>query len=262
MRKRIFDGILLFLVSAIYLAAMDQNVAIDDALSRVYSSASKIKNAKVISIVPFEYGPGITFKSVEDKIVLKLAKTGNFKVMDKKSLETIINEQKLSLTGLTEQTNMAKIGQLLNADCLLFGKVTLSGESIVINVNLKDVATGAVVWADEFVGEDLNKISFGPGIRSGFFNGSVNYLLNDGATNFTTVPGGSAENQFFFAFTGSFEQRLQGLKAISFSLDGIFYRGYFQPDPVAAAIKIAIYLNYYIVVPFGIIYQGVLCGSA
>ena len=137
MRKRIFDGILLFLVSAIYLAAMDQNVAIDDALSRVYSSASKIKNAKVISIVPFEYGPGITFKSVEDKIVLKLAKTGNFKVMDKKSLETIINEQKLSLTGLTEQTNMAKIGQLLNADCLLFGKVTLSGESIVINVNLK-----------------------------------------------------------------------------------------------------------------------------
>jgi len=233
MLKGILSVILLVMVSALCLSAMDQNVAIDDALSRVSSSAAKIKNAKVISVVPFEYSAGITFKSVEDKIVLKLAKTGNFKVMDKKSLETIINEQKLSLTGLTEQTNMVKIGQLLNADSLLFGKVTLSGETIVINVNLKDVVTGAVVWADEFVGEDLNKISFGPGIRSGFFNGSVRYLLNDGAVGTAQVNGGSAENQFFFAFTGSFEQRLQGMKAVSFSLDGIFYRGFLQLDPVA-----------------------------
>jgi len=230
--------LILFLAAGFYLSAMDQNVAIDDALSKVYSSALKIKNAKVISVVPFEYGPGITFKSVEEKIVLKLAKTGNFKVMDKQSLQAIINEQKLTLTGLTEQTNMSKIGQLLNADALLFGRVTLSGETIIINVNMKDVATGAVVWADEFTGEDLNKINFGPGVRSGFFNGSVRYLLNDGATNFKTVDGGSAENQFFFAFTFTFEQKLQAMKAISFSLDGIFYRGFMQPDPVAVSTTI------------------------
>jgi hypothetical protein len=133
---------------------------------------------------------------------------------------------------------MAKIGQLLNADALLFGRVVISGDSIIINVNLKDVATGAVLWADEFVGEDLNRINFGPGIRSGFFNGSVKYLLNDGAAGFSTVAGGSAENQFFFAFTFSFEQRLQAMKAVSFSLDGIFYRGFMQPDPVAETTTI------------------------
>ena len=212
--------------------AFDQNVAIEDALARVANSAAKVKNAKVISIVPFEYGPGFTVKNVEDKIVLKLAKTGSFKVMDKRSLEALISEKKFSLTGLTDQATLKDIGALLNADTLLFGKVVLSGESVVITINMKDVVSGAVVWADEFVGVDLNKVTFGPGIRSGFFNGSVRYVLNDNATNFSSVNGGSADNQFFFAFTGSFEQSLQSMKAISFSLDGIFYRGFFQPDPV------------------------------
>ena len=232
--KRNFLAMIVFMLAASFAGAFDQNVAIDDALSRVATSAAKVKNAKVISVVPFEYGPGFTVKNVEDKIVLKLAKTGSFKVMDKRSLEALISEKKLSLSGLTDQATLKDVGAMLNADTLLFGKVILSGESVVITVNMKDVVNGAVVWADEFVGEDLNKVTFGPGIRSGFFNGNVRYLLNDGAANFATVNGGSAENQFFFAFTGSFEQRLQGMKGLSFSLDGIFYRGYFQPDPVAA----------------------------
>jgi len=232
--RKVFLTVLMFALSVSSAGAFDQNIAIDDALSKVLTSAAKIKNAKVISIVPFEYGPGLTVKSVEDKIVLKLAKTGNFKVMDKRSLEALLTEQKLSLTGLTEQTNISKIGQLLNADSLLFGRVTLSNETLIISVNMKDVATGAVVWADEFTGEDLNKVTFGPGIRSGFFNGSVKYLLNDTLSSPITLPGGFAENQFFFAFTFSFEQRLQSIKAVSFSLDGIFYRGFFQPDPVIA----------------------------
>lgn len=218
--------------------ARDLNVMVDDALSKVANSASKIENTKVITIFPFEYSSEVTIKNVEDKIALKLAKTGKFKVLDRKSLEAIIQEQKLSLTGITEETAISKVGKLLNSDSLLFGKVSISDERIIINVSLKDIATGAIVWADEFVGEDLNRIYFGPGIRSGFFNASMPITISDGNGNLEIVRPNDITNGFFFAFMFSYIQRMQEVKAISLSLDGIFYRGYIQPDLLDTKKKI------------------------
>ena len=56
MRKVLFALVTLVL-GVTCAGAFDQNIAIDDALSKVLASALKIKNAKVISVVPFEYDP-------------------------------------------------------------------------------------------------------------------------------------------------------------------------------------------------------------
>lgn len=229
MKRLIFLGVSLFLCNICF--ARDLNVMMDDALGKIPDAASKIKpEVKIISIVPFEYSKDIDVKNIETKVAIGLAKTGKFKIRDEKSLKAIIDEQKLQLSGLTQQSEMKKVGELLGADALLFGKAYISNEKLIISLELKDVATGAYIWADEFTGEDLNRIYFGPGLRTGFFNASIPTLITTPGGDQTFITQDDYNNGFFFAFMFSYIQKMQQMKAVSFSLDGIFYRGFVQFD--------------------------------
>lgn len=66
-------------------------------------------------------GTGVA-KMVETEFV----KSQRFVVLDRKNLEKIVEEQHLSLTGLT-QSQMENVGQLLNVDYLISGSVTEFG---------------------------------------------------------------------------------------------------------------------------------------
>ena len=181
--KKIAMMIFLSAVLVIPAFSADQNSMQKDALTRLYGSVSRITVAdiKTVMITPFEYSRDITLKTAEDAVAATLAKTGKYKVIDKKSLKELVDQQKLSISGLTEETEARKIGKLLSADAVLFGSVSISGEVMVITLSLRDVATGALLWSERFEGEDLSRIYFGPGIRSGFFSASLPITL--------TLPG-------------------------------------------------------------------------
>ncbi len=224
---------LLVVAMAISAFAADQNSMQKDALSRLYGSVSRITVAdiKTVMISQFEYSKEITLKTAEEAIASVLAKTGKYKVIDKKSLKDLLDQQKFSLSGLTEETEARKIGKLLSADAVLFGNVSISGEVMVITLSLRDVATGALLWSDRFEGEDLTRIYFGPGLRSGFFSASMPIaIMLPGTLTQVVVQPLDINNGFFFAFSFSYVQRMPDVKAVSFGLDGVFYRGYAQFD--------------------------------
>ena len=72
------------------------------------------------------------------------------KVVDRMFLEKILSEQKLSLSGLMEQQDYRKIGNLVNADAILWGTVQttkmMAQRTCKLSVRLIDVETGTVVY--------------------------------------------------------------------------------------------------------------------
>ena len=72
------------------------------------------------------------------------------KVVDRMFLEKVLSEQKLSLSGLMEKQDYRKIGNMVNADAILWGTIQTSKligqRSCTLSVRLIDVETGTVIY--------------------------------------------------------------------------------------------------------------------
>lgn len=61
---------------------------------------------------------------VSDLVERKLISNFKYKLLDRRQLAETLKEQKLQLSGLIEESETVKIGQLLGCDAILTGKVT------------------------------------------------------------------------------------------------------------------------------------------
>jgi len=92
-----------------------------------------------------EAGYGEAISSMLSTAFVKYKK---FTVVERKKIEEVIQEQRLELTGITETSEIEKIGKLLNTDVVVFGTVSKIGELIVIDVRLVNTATGEMIFAE------------------------------------------------------------------------------------------------------------------
>jgi hypothetical protein len=94
-----------------------------------------------------------------------LYETKKFKVIERQLLNKVISEQKLSLTGMIDQTSAQKLGKLLGVDAIASGTITDLGESLRVNARLIDTSTGEIfaVAATEIAKDDKVKILTGAG---------------------------------------------------------------------------------------------------
>lgn len=103
--------------------------------------------------------------SIPDYLSMKLFDT-RLKLVDRTYIEKILEEQKLSLTGLMEQKKYGGIGELVSADVMLYGHIkltrALSIRKFELTAKLIDVSTGMVIYS--FIGE---KGDMGAGISGG-----------------------------------------------------------------------------------------------
>lgn len=230
MKKNIFLIALIFIMS-FYMNtnARDLNKMIDEGLSRLGDSVKNISDIKVIAVNVFEYSKDVEVRNVEEKVVKQIARLGKFKVVDRRALDILLKEQSLSLSGVTEPVEMKKVGKMINVDAFLFGKVYLTGYNIVINLEIREVSTGAIIWSEEFIGEDPDYTSLGLGIRLGTYNSSAQtYVAGSGLKEYANIQ--SRENAMYVAFLFHFVQRMAFSKGLSFGVDGIFSRGDWQID--------------------------------
>lgn len=66
-------------------------------------------------------------EGMADMLVTALVKSGNFMVIERQELETIIKEQQLGEAGLVTPQTAAKVGQLLGVELAVIGSVTEFG---------------------------------------------------------------------------------------------------------------------------------------
>jgi hypothetical protein len=105
---------------------------------------------KTIAVVDFEVIGGN--RKEKGRVVLEgltsaLIDTGQFVVVERTKLQTVMNEIQLSLSGMARPTGDEVAGKLLIADLILTGTLTDMGDEWDINLRILNVRTGQALSA-------------------------------------------------------------------------------------------------------------------
>jgi len=79
-----------------------------------------------------------------EKLITRLYQTKKFKVIERQLLNKVINEQKLSLTGMVDPTSAKQLGKILGVDAICSGSITDLAQSIDVNARLISTETGEI----------------------------------------------------------------------------------------------------------------------
>jgi hypothetical protein len=93
---------------------------------------------------------------IAEELITHLYETKKFKVIERQLLNKVISEQKLSLTGVIEQSAAQRLGKVLGVDAIASGTVTDLGKTLRVNARLIDTMSGEIfaVASAEIVKDD------------------------------------------------------------------------------------------------------------
>ena len=136
-----------------------QRVAEGKVLARVLDDDAGFKDGarhdiyldrKIIAITDFEVLKGndpdiATY--VQEDVTTALVNSGQFNVVERYKLSSVLNEIKLSQSGMVDSRTVKKAGKLLGADLILTGTLIQVGNGWNVNLRLINTETGLIVTA-------------------------------------------------------------------------------------------------------------------
>jgi len=87
-------------------------------------------------------------KIIAEWLITALVKKGRFEVIERRLLEKVLGEQKFVMTGVVDEKNATRIGNLLGATVLISGSVMKLQNMIEINARIIDVKSASIVAAE------------------------------------------------------------------------------------------------------------------
>jgi TolB-like protein len=127
-------------------------VLIFSFLLQTASSAADFRKAK-IAVLDFQLqGEGFETKDmgiiVAEWFITALVKAGRFDVIERGLIQKLLEEQRLSMTGLVDATTATKIGKFLGVKTIISGSVMKLQNVIEINARIIDVETASIIAAE------------------------------------------------------------------------------------------------------------------
>jgi TolB-like protein len=105
---------------------------------------------KTIAVMDFSL-TGMESSTMEklamDDMITKLVQSGQYIVVEREKLDSILKEQELADSGLLDESSASKVGKLAAADIILTGSFAKIGASWKVNLRLVDVETGIIISA-------------------------------------------------------------------------------------------------------------------
>lgn len=86
--------------------------------------------------------------SVQNRLAMEFDRAG-IKQVDRKAIQTILEEQRFQQTDLVDPSNRIELGRLLGARSLLRGDISQVGTALRVQLSLTDMETGAIAWRDD-----------------------------------------------------------------------------------------------------------------
>jgi TolB-like protein len=105
---------------------------------------------KIIAIKDFEVIMGTNkavAKYVQEDVTTALVNSGQFNVVERSKLQSVLDEFKLAQTGLIDPAGAKQIGKLLGADLILTGTLAATGDEWNVNLRLLNTETGLITAA-------------------------------------------------------------------------------------------------------------------
>lgn len=116
------------------------------------SSASDFRKTK-IAVLDFQLqGEGFETKDmgiiVAEWFITALVKAGRFEVIERALIQKLLEEQKLSMTGIVDASTATQIGKFLGVKTIISGSVMKLQNVIEINARIIDVETASIIAAE------------------------------------------------------------------------------------------------------------------
>ncbi|MBF0120364.1 MAG: hypothetical protein HQK79_16120 [Desulfobacterales bacterium] len=128
-----------------------------------FISLSYGENKKLnIAVLEFDTKGDLNLKDagkiVADWMTSSLSKTKVFNLKERILLKEILNEQKLSISGMIDPQTASKIGKIYGVNAFVAGSVIKFGDIISISIRMIDTETGDVIKADDAKMYNINDI--------------------------------------------------------------------------------------------------------
>ena len=123
---------------------LDQKVS---ELSKQISDGLTENQKRTIAVVEFvDLKGNVTDfgRFLAEELITRLYQTKKFKVIERQLLNKVVTEQKLSLTGMIDQSSAQKLGRLLGVDAIASGTVTDLGKTLRVNARLINTGTAEI----------------------------------------------------------------------------------------------------------------------
>jgi TolB-like protein len=133
-------------VGEVIVTGSGQAAGIEDAISRAGDELTgglpDNATVAVLSVSSYNYDIA-TF--VIDELEYRLVAARRFKVVDRKTLDTIRREQHCQMSGEVDDDSAVSIGKLLGANIVITGAITGSGSTQRLTLKALDVKTAQIV---------------------------------------------------------------------------------------------------------------------
>ncbi len=129
----------------------------------LFSHAGADSQKTKIAVLDFQmqgekFETGDIGKIVAEWITTCLVETGRFDVVERRLLQKIIEEQKVSASGLIDPGSAAQVGKMLGAKHIITGAVLSVGKRIEINARIISVEEGAIIAAVNVIADSESKL--------------------------------------------------------------------------------------------------------
>ena len=84
---------------------------------------------------------------VQEEVTTALVNSGQFSVLERAKIQSVIEELRLSQTGLVDPDQVKKVGALIGADIILTGTLAATGDTWTGNLRLIDTESGLIISA-------------------------------------------------------------------------------------------------------------------
>lgn len=118
--------------------------------TKVYDKP-KVTDMLKIAVLPFDT-KGLSMdigNMVLDKMITSLLSIQRFEVMERAELEKILQEQKLSLSGVVDVSTAAKVGKGIGLDAIMIGSVSSTGGTVSLDARLIDTETASIITSKD-----------------------------------------------------------------------------------------------------------------
>ncbi len=122
-------------------------------IAKNFTGGGKIKIA-VFNFVDLHGNTSQLGMFIAEELITRLFQCGSFEVVERRLIDKVLEEQKLSTTGLLDADTAQKIGSVLGVKAIVTGTVTDLESAVKVNARIISADTGTVTAA---AGETINK---------------------------------------------------------------------------------------------------------
>ena len=211
-------------------------------------------SATPVKIAVFDFKPSGKAASVSglgqiipDLLEVCLATVPEIKVLERRQITKLLQEQKMSLAGITKDQAI-KVGKLLNADFLIFGTVSPSGKDIDISLRMVSAKTSEILAQTQIIGnkdkldnllaklttKTVEELKQKSGLKTAWTAAKINLPTGEALAKLLQAQASGSQAQFAKALA-----ELRG--CISFDPDYALTRSRFQettmPDKIYISVR-------------------------